>query len=103
MAAGRYLAPAAETLAMAVGRHPAGAAPTLAMEAGRHLALAAPSHPAGAAASRTEETGDRQIRNRETADPATVARDIRQVSARTRPGDSAEAPCRRASPRTRTR
>jgi hypothetical protein len=102
MAAGRYLAPAAETLAMAVGRHPAGAAPTLAMEAGR-LAVAAPSHPAGAAASRTEETGDRRIRNRETADPATVARDIRQVAARTRPGDSAEAPCRRASPRTRTR
>jgi hypothetical protein len=87
---------------MAAGRYLAPAAPTLAMEAGR-LAVAAPSHPAGAAASRTEETGDRRIRNRETADPATVARDIRQVAARTRPGDSAEAPCRRASPRTRTR
>ncbi len=67
-------------------------------------AVVAPNLRAAVVAShRTEGTGDRRTGNRGTPVRAMAARGIRPIEARDRPGDSAGAPCRPASPRSRTR
>jgi hypothetical protein len=80
-------------------RAAAGVAPNL-----RTVVVVAPNLRAAVVAShRTEGTGDRRTGNRGTPVRAMAARGIRPIEARNRPGDSAGAPCRPASPRTRTR